>query len=117
MRRRPPRSTRTYTLVPYTSLLVSGAVGQVQYQVNPANTRRLGVQRGSAIEHSGKAGQAGVGHPGQLAPIRQKTNLFQYARDFCDSQYVVQAQDKADLGIQRCAQLIELDGTGQYLGR
>src|SRR3546814_15490082 len=45
-----------------------------------------------------------------------KTNLFQYARDFCDSQYVVQAQDKADLGIQRCAQLIELDGTGQYLG-
>src|SRR3546814_10608149 len=56
MIRRPPRSTRTDTLFPYTTLIRSGGLQPAVPEAEPARPREAGDRRG----HAGRFGLEGV---------------------------------------------------------
>src|SRR3546814_1664852 len=66
MIRRPPRSTRTDTLFPYTTLFRSGHAGGWRHAGCPAGAGRLGVLPAVARRVPGPG--AGPGAPGPSAP-------------------------------------------------
>src|SRR3546814_3897105 len=72
MIRRPPRSTRTYTLFPYTTLFRSGADGRrARGGARPHALRRPRERQRPALRHRGRHGQA-AGRPCRLGGGRRR---------------------------------------------
>src|SRR3546814_10153122 len=73
MRRRPPRSTRTDTLFPYTTLFRSGEHGQERQAEAVKTSRKIhGLQRYPSVIHQDLTARAAlVGKSGSLGPPLQ----------------------------------------------
>src|SRR3546814_13167535 len=70
MRRRPPRSTRTDTLFPYTTLFRSTGGSNVQFAIDPADGRMVIIEMNPRVSRSSALASKATGFP--IAKIAAK---------------------------------------------
>src|SRR3546814_3901896 len=81
MIRRPPRSTRTDTLFPYTTLFRSGELDGIGQQVEQdlAHCALVGIERRQALGQHAVQGEAGIGRSEEHTSELQSLMRISYA--------------------------------------